>query len=207
VNPLPWRRGAGLFAGGAGVPACHDAQPFFRLRHRFQIKEGGASKNTLARHDSKDACLTGNSERGEEIRHWVQAEGLAAGGCSGLIGIRDWKRTAIDRKAAQMTVRSELLTATDETIDDAVRHADPMVLRGLLYQLTGDESIAATESATITVRNVELNGVRPSGSSAASALRPEPIFRTPNSICGWSNWRWTRGCANSIGRRSHPSRT
>ena len=48
-----------------------------------------------------------------------------------------------------MTERSELLTATDETIDDAVKYADPMVLRGLLYQLTGDESIAATEVATI----------------------------------------------------------
>jgi len=56
-----------------------------------------------------------------------------------------------------MTVRSELLTATDETIDDAVKHADPMVLRGLLYQLTGDESIAATGSGTVTIRNVELN--------------------------------------------------
>ena len=31
-----------------------------------------------------------------------------------------------------MTVRLELLDATDETIDDAVRFADPMVLRGLL---------------------------------------------------------------------------
>jgi len=58
-----------------------------------------------------------------------------------------------------MTVRHELLTATDETIDDAVRHADPMVLRGLLYQLTGDESIAATQAGTITVRNVELSVV------------------------------------------------
>jgi 4-hydroxyacetophenone monooxygenase len=58
-----------------------------------------------------------------------------------------------------MTVRSELLTATDETIDDAVRHADPMVLRGLVYQLTGDESIAATQAATITIRNVELSVV------------------------------------------------
>lgn len=44
-----------------------------------------------------------------------------------------------------MTVRDELLDATDETIDDAVKYADPMVLRGLLYQLTGDESVAATE--------------------------------------------------------------
>src|SRR5215213_2976943 len=44
-----------------------------------------------------------------------------------------------------MTERQELLDATDETIEDAVRFADPMVLRGLLYQLTGDESVAATE--------------------------------------------------------------
>jgi 4-hydroxyacetophenone monooxygenase len=44
-----------------------------------------------------------------------------------------------------MTVRQELLDATDETIDDAVKFADPMVLRGLLYQLTGDDTVAATE--------------------------------------------------------------
>lgn len=37
----------------------------------------------------------------------------------------------------------ELLAATDETIDDAVRYADPLVLRGLVYQLTGDESLAS----------------------------------------------------------------
>jgi 4-hydroxyacetophenone monooxygenase len=49
-----------------------------------------------------------------------------------------------------MTKRPELLGATDETIEGAVKYADPMVLRGLLYQLTGDESIAATEVA-ITV--------------------------------------------------------
>ena len=49
-----------------------------------------------------------------------------------------------------MTKRSELLTATDETIDDAVKYADPMVLRGLLYQLTGDESIAATKVGSTT---------------------------------------------------------
>ena len=40
-----------------------------------------------------------------------------------------------------MNERFELLSASDETIDDAVKYADPMVLRGLLYQLTGDESI------------------------------------------------------------------
>ena len=38
--------------------------------------------------------------------------------------------------------RPELLEATDETIADAVQYADPMVLRGLLYQLTGDEELA-----------------------------------------------------------------
>ena len=37
----------------------------------------------------------------------------------------------------------ELLDASDATIDAAVQHADPMVLRGLLHQLTGDEAVAA----------------------------------------------------------------
>ena len=46
-----------------------------------------------------------------------------------------------------MSKRQELLTASDETIDEAVKYADPMVLRGLLYQLTGDEEVANTELA------------------------------------------------------------
>ncbi len=54
-----------------------------------------------------------------------------------------------------MTDKSELLTATDEIIDDAVKYADPMVLRGLLYQLTGDESIAATQATTAQIRDSE----------------------------------------------------
>jgi 4-hydroxyacetophenone monooxygenase len=37
--------------------------------------------------------------------------------------------------------RTELLEASDETIEDAVQFADPIVLRGLLYQLTGDEAL------------------------------------------------------------------
>jgi 4-hydroxyacetophenone monooxygenase len=41
-----------------------------------------------------------------------------------------------------VTATPELLAESDETIDEAVRHADPMVLRGLVYQLTGDESLA-----------------------------------------------------------------
>src|SRR5580698_8860678 len=51
--------------------------------------------------------------------------------------------------SSQMTIvdnsRSELLEATDAQIEDAVQYADPVVLRGLLYQLTGDDEIAKTE--------------------------------------------------------------
>lgn len=42
----------------------------------------------------------------------------------------------------------ELLSASDETIDDAVQYASPMVLRGLLYQLTGDEEVVAMKPGT-----------------------------------------------------------
>jgi 4-hydroxyacetophenone monooxygenase len=45
---------------------------------------------------------------------------------------------------AGATVACELLEASDEQIERAVAHAEPMVLRGLLYQLTGDEEVAAT---------------------------------------------------------------
>jgi len=59
-----------------------------------------------------------------------------------------------------MIDKSELLTATDETIDDAVKYADPMVLRGLLYQLTGDEGIAATQATTADIRHSEPGNAR-----------------------------------------------
>ncbi len=49
--------------------------------------------------------------------------------------------------AHQTRIRRELLDANDETIEDAVAFADPMVLRGLLYQLTGDAEIAASQIA------------------------------------------------------------
>jgi 4-hydroxyacetophenone monooxygenase len=38
--------------------------------------------------------------------------------------------------------RDELLNASDAEIDNAVTFSDPMSLRGLIYQLTGDESLA-----------------------------------------------------------------
>lgn len=48
------------------------------------------------------------------------------------------------RANVKPSVREELLEASDATIEGAIEHADPMVLRGLIYQLTGDPEIAAT---------------------------------------------------------------
>jgi len=39
-------------------------------------------------------------------------------------------------------VREELLAASDEVIEDAIVHADLTALRGLLYQLAGDDEVA-----------------------------------------------------------------
>ncbi|MEY2927566.1 MAG: hypothetical protein RL367_2043 [Pseudomonadota bacterium] len=48
-------------------------------------------------------------------------------------------------------VRSELLAASDAEIDEAIKFTDTMALRGLIYQLTGDE-----ELATIKVEKVRV---------------------------------------------------
>lgn len=42
-----------------------------------------------------------------------------------------------------MAANKELRSASDAQIEDAMQYASPMVLRGLLYQLTGDESVIA----------------------------------------------------------------
>ena len=42
-----------------------------------------------------------------------------------------------------MTMNNELLSASDAQIDDAMQYASPMVLRGLLYQLSGDSEVIA----------------------------------------------------------------
>ena len=77
-----------------------------------------------------------------------------------------------------MTDKSELLTATDETIDDAVKYADPMVLRGLLYQLTGDESIAATQATTADVRHSEPS----SGSKELALVQSKADVSDPSDL-------------------------
>ena len=77
-----------------------------------------------------------------------------------------------------MIHKSELLTATDETIDDAVKYADPMVLRGLLYQLTGDESIAATQATTADVRHSEPS----SGSKELALVQSKADVSDPSDL-------------------------
>src|SRR6201996_6811633 len=49
----------------------------------------------------------------------------------------------------EVSPRPELRAADDAAIDDAIAHAAPMVLRGLLYQLTGDPEVAATRVKTV----------------------------------------------------------
>lgn len=51
--------------------------------------------------------------------------------------------------AAGPAVRYELLEADREAIAAAVEHANPMVLRGLLYQLTADEELLATRAHVV----------------------------------------------------------
>ncbi len=72
-----------------------------------------------------------------------------------------------------MTVRQELLSATDETIDDAIKHADPMVLRGLLYQLTGDEEILSTQVTQDMIAGRPTN--RMTRESDAALLRAKAV--------------------------------
>jgi 4-hydroxyacetophenone monooxygenase len=47
--------------------------------------------------------------------------------------------------------KPELLAATDEEIDDAIRYADPLVLRGVLYQLTDDDGLVDIDLKTLVV--------------------------------------------------------
>jgi 4-hydroxyacetophenone monooxygenase len=45
--------------------------------------------------------------------------------------------------------RPELLKASDAEIEEAVKYADPMAMRGLLYQLTGDDELKDLELKTV----------------------------------------------------------
>jgi 4-hydroxyacetophenone monooxygenase len=54
------------------------------------------------------------------------------------------------------SVRPELLAASDAVIEDAVGYAEPMILRGLIYQLTGDPQIKAIELKKVKVGRMEV---------------------------------------------------
>jgi 4-hydroxyacetophenone monooxygenase len=64
-------------------------------------------------------------------------------------------------------VREDLLAASDEVIEDAVAFADTMVLRGLLYQLTGDEEVA----------RARVNPVGPAARGLAGGDDDAPLLR------------------------------
>jgi 4-hydroxyacetophenone monooxygenase len=68
-----------------------------------------------------------------------------------------------------VTTRPELLEATGPEIEDAVAYADPMVLRGLLFQLTGDEAILRTRTGPPRMRTM--------GSTLVMVEDPEDVER------------------------------
>ncbi len=97
------------------------------------------------------------------------------------------------------SVRTELLAASDATIEDAVRHGDPMVLRGLLYQLTGDPALKAMALKTVTlglmdsvapasddeiamVRDKAAAFLRAYRDAGAGPIEPGPAERLPESL-------------------------
>jgi 4-hydroxyacetophenone monooxygenase len=72
-------------------------------------------------------------------------------------------------------VREELLEASDATIAEAVEAADPMALRGLIYQLTGDPEIANTTVVSGTNMGFT-GGIEPTPEAAALIRRKAAEF-------------------------------
>ncbi len=69
--------------------------------------------------------------------------------------------------------RPELQAADDAAIEDAISHADPMVLRGLLYQLTGDPEVAATGVKTVQAGFAD--AVTPASDADVALLRRKAV--------------------------------
>jgi 4-hydroxyacetophenone monooxygenase len=65
--------------------------------------------------------------------------------------------TVAKESSSQPAVRQELLEASDEVIEDAVQYANPMILRGLLYQLTGDSEVRDIETRRVALGFGEAN--------------------------------------------------
>ena len=65
-----------------------------------------------------------------------------------------------------MSNRPELLEHTDQQIDGTVAYADPMVVRGLLYQLTRDESLFEIKTKLSNVGLVDVHTLAERGDAA-----------------------------------------
>src|SRR4051794_26146519 len=72
-------------------------------------------------------------------------------------------------EAPERVERPELLAASDDVIEDAVAHAEPMVLRGLLYQLTGDPELQSMALDKVRVGRIET--VTPATDADVAMLR------------------------------------
>jgi 4-hydroxyacetophenone monooxygenase len=70
-------------------------------------------------------------------------------------------------------VRPELLETSDAAIEEAVSHGDPMVLRGLLYMLTGDPDLKTM--ATTTVAFGQMDAVVPATDMDAVMVRAKTV--------------------------------
>src|SRR3954468_20684255 len=97
-------------------------------------------------------------------------------------------------------VRLELLKASDQQIEESLEYAEPLVLRGLLYQLTGDEdlvplevvptvrkpgsppfALANSEDVTM-VRRKAAEFLRAYRDNGAGPIDPGPVERLPRSL-------------------------
>jgi 4-hydroxyacetophenone monooxygenase len=101
-------------------------------------------------------------------------------------------------------VRHELLGAGDDVIEDALQYADPMTLRGLLYQITGDRELKeievtkkysgftpmlapATEAGAALIRQKAAAFLKRYRDAGAGSIDIGPRDRLPESlglICG-----------------------
>jgi 4-hydroxyacetophenone monooxygenase len=107
--------------------------------------------------------------------------------------------TSAARAIDQSRIRTELLDASDEQIDAAVRQSDPMALRGLIYQLTGNEALAeiptlkqrifmaeaaipATEEAAELIFNAAATFLKQYRDEGALPIGPGPLDRLAKSL-------------------------
>ncbi len=105
----------------------------------------------------------------------------------------------IDTPTKMPAARAELLQATDAQIEHALAFADPLALRGLIFQLTGDESLAAvgvrksrvffadafvpaTPDDTAIIKRKAAEFLKAYRDDGAGPIEPGPLERLPRSL-------------------------